>query len=33
MITDFLTPSIQSNYTHPPELKDEIAKPARRPPL
>ena len=25
MITDFLTPSIQSNYTHPPELKDEIA--------
>ena len=26
MVTDFLTPSIQSNYTHPPELKDEIAK-------
>ena len=25
MVTDFLTPSIQSNYTHPPELKDEIA--------
>ncbi|MHC5537467.1 alkaline phosphatase family protein [Singulisphaera rosea] len=25
MVTDFLTPSIQSNYTHPPELKAEIA--------
>ena len=25
MVTDFLTPSIQSNYTYPPELKDEIA--------
>ncbi len=25
MVTDFLTPSIASNYTHPPELKDEIA--------
>ncbi len=25
MITDFLTPSIQSNYTYPPELKSEIA--------
>lgn len=25
MVTDFLTPSIQSNYTFPPELKDEIA--------
>ena len=26
MITDFLTPSIASNYTYPPELKDEIAQ-------
>lgn len=26
MVTDFLTPSIASNYTYPPELKDEIAK-------
>jgi predicted AlkP superfamily phosphohydrolase/phosphomutase len=26
MITDFLTPSIASNYTYPPELKDEIAR-------
>jgi predicted AlkP superfamily phosphohydrolase/phosphomutase len=25
MVTDFLTPSIASNYTHPPELKAEIA--------
>ena len=25
MITDFLTPSIESNYTYPPELKAEIA--------
>ncbi len=25
MVTDFLTPSIASNYTHPPGLKDEIA--------
>jgi predicted AlkP superfamily phosphohydrolase/phosphomutase len=25
MVTDFLTPSIASNYTHPPTLKDEIA--------
>jgi predicted AlkP superfamily phosphohydrolase/phosphomutase len=25
MVTDFLTPSIESNYTHPPELKAEIA--------
>jgi predicted AlkP superfamily phosphohydrolase/phosphomutase len=25
MITSFLTPSIQSRYTHPPELRDEIA--------
>ncbi|WP_422930972.1 alkaline phosphatase family protein [Singulisphaera sp. PoT] len=25
MVTDFLTPSIQSNYTFPPELKTEIA--------
>lgn len=25
MITDFLTPSIESQYTHPPELKQEIA--------
>ncbi|MEA2632175.1 MAG: hypothetical protein QOE66_2394 [Chloroflexota bacterium] len=25
MVTDFLTPSIASNYTHPPQLKDEIA--------
>ncbi|MDR3635009.1 MAG: alkaline phosphatase family protein [Isosphaeraceae bacterium] len=25
MVTDFLTPSIQSNYTFPAELKDEIA--------
>ena len=25
MVTDFLTPSIESNYTYPPELKDEIA--------
>ncbi|WP_435022161.1 alkaline phosphatase family protein [Tundrisphaera sp. TA3] len=25
MITDFLTPSIASNYTHPPALKEEIA--------
>jgi predicted AlkP superfamily phosphohydrolase/phosphomutase len=25
MVTDFLTPSIASNYTYPPELKDEIA--------
>jgi predicted AlkP superfamily phosphohydrolase/phosphomutase len=25
MVTDFLTPSIASNYTHPPALKDEIA--------
>ncbi len=25
MVTDFLTPSINSNYTHPPELKLEIA--------
>jgi predicted AlkP superfamily phosphohydrolase/phosphomutase len=25
MVTDFLTPSIASNYTHPPELKQEIA--------
>jgi predicted AlkP superfamily phosphohydrolase/phosphomutase len=24
-VTDFLTPSIASNYTHPPQLKDEIA--------
>ena len=26
MVTDFLTPSIASNYTYPPELKDEIAR-------
>jgi predicted AlkP superfamily phosphohydrolase/phosphomutase len=26
LVTDFLTPSIQSNYTHPPGLKDEIAR-------
>src|SRR4051794_14724225 len=26
MVTDFLTPSIESNYTHPPELKAEIAR-------
>jgi len=26
MVTDFLTPSIASNYTFPPELKDEIAR-------
>ncbi len=26
MITDFLTPSIESNYTYPPELKAEIAQ-------
>jgi predicted AlkP superfamily phosphohydrolase/phosphomutase len=26
MVTDFLTPSIASNYTHPPDLKDEIAR-------
>jgi predicted AlkP superfamily phosphohydrolase/phosphomutase len=25
MITDFLTPSVESNYTYPPELKAEIA--------
>lgn len=25
MVTDFLTPSIESNYTYPPELKAEIA--------
>jgi predicted AlkP superfamily phosphohydrolase/phosphomutase len=25
LVTDFLTPSIASNYTHPVELKDEIA--------
>lgn len=25
VVTDFLTPSIESNYTHPPELKAEIA--------
>jgi len=25
MVTDFLTPSIESNYTYPPELKNEIA--------
>jgi predicted AlkP superfamily phosphohydrolase/phosphomutase len=25
LVTDFLTPSIESNYTHPPELKAEIA--------
>ena len=25
VVTDFLTPSIASNYTHPSELKDEIA--------
>ena len=25
MVTDFLTPSIESNYTYPPELKQEIA--------
>jgi predicted AlkP superfamily phosphohydrolase/phosphomutase len=25
MVTDFLTPSIESNYTFPPELKQEIA--------
>ena len=25
LVTDFLTPSIESNYTHPPGLKDEIA--------
>ena len=25
MITDFLTPSVESNYTYPPELKQEIA--------
>ena len=25
MVTDFLTPSIASNYTHPPDLKNEIA--------
>ncbi len=25
MVTDFLTPSIESNYTYPPGLKDEIA--------
>ncbi len=25
MVTDFLTPSIASNYTYPPTLKDEIA--------
>src|SRR4051794_1036955 len=25
LVTDFLTPSIASNYTHPPELKQEIA--------
>ncbi|WP_435006316.1 alkaline phosphatase family protein [Tundrisphaera lichenicola] len=25
MVTDFLTPSIASNYTYPPSLKDEIA--------
>lgn len=25
MVTDFLTPSIESNYTYPPELKTEIA--------
>ena len=25
MITDFLTPSIESNYTYPPALKEEIA--------
>src|SRR4051812_33210877 len=25
MVTDFLTPSIASNYTYPPALKDEIA--------
>ena len=24
-MTDFLTPSIASNYTYPPELKEEIA--------
>ena len=26
MVTDFLTPSIESNYTYPPELKQEIAQ-------
>jgi predicted AlkP superfamily phosphohydrolase/phosphomutase len=26
LVTDFLTPSIASNYTHPPDLKDEIAR-------
>jgi len=26
MVTDFLTPSIASNYTYPPALKDEIAR-------
>src|SRR6195952_2144644 len=26
MVTDFLTPSIESNYTFPPELKQEIAQ-------
>jgi predicted AlkP superfamily phosphohydrolase/phosphomutase len=26
MVTDFLTPSIASNYTYPPELKEEIAQ-------
>lgn len=25
LVTDFLTPSIESNYTYPPELKQEIA--------
>ena len=25
MVTDFLTPSVESNYTYPPELKAEIA--------
>ena len=25
LVTDFLTPSIESNYTYPPALKDEIA--------
>ena len=26
MVTDFLTPSIESNYTYPPDLKQEIAQ-------
>ena len=26
MVTDFLTPSIESNYTYPPDLKEEIAR-------